>query len=709
MNEIRTVIKSLRMQNFGCYRDKTIEFNAGLNHIAGPNESGKSTILRALYTVLFEEGSTTKKTVAALKNWVIDQPFKLTLLFVVGDRQFSLIRDYGTGKDIMTDSDGIVYEGKAVSEKLSRYFGASDRALYESIYSVSSDTPDAPESSRNRLQSAIEIPVLFGFDRSKADKYLDEEIKKLDNPRAHGQRELDKIGDEISTALQKKTELEENLTKLQKDRRELTEVKERITDHESRIEYLEKEVDGAEAYAKLDSRMANLEGRLQTHLSNYSRASQMADDLAKISRELEDSLIPDKEAMAAIRERNEEIRTAVDESKKRMDDFIARKKKAIRSVLSATGLLVLLCIAYVVHEQGYIRSETISYLLPYTVPVMILVWASRLSVYLIQVSKKKRAARIFRNQVVRMDKFFSEINSAYNMKAADPVKSLEDSIQWHKALEMSAQNLKETINTLSEGKGLEELNRIKSQLEMEVAALNKEMAPLTGFAASVPKLADLKEELVAKRVRANAMRERAALLSERCSVLESIEKQIKDVDKLVEALKRKHKEITEKLEVLKVTRLALNKAADQLIEDTFTGFSDDASANLAALTDSRYDRLRFQKDPCHFEIKIRETGKWLEISDALSSSTRDCAYLALRFAAVTRLSADYMPPMVLDQADTRMDSERRARLFQLIRRLGQSQQVIYLTPSRFDELGKAIEITAPTVEEAEPQPEPDTA
>jgi len=705
MSEMRTIVKSLRMQNFGCYRDKTIEFSSGLNQIAGPNESGKSTILRALYTVLFEDGSTRKKSVESLQNWVINQPFKLTLIFTVGDRQFTLIRDYGTGKDLMTDSDGIVYEGKAVNEKLSRYFGTSDRTLYESIFSVSSDEPDAPESSRSRLQSAIETPILYGFDRGGADRYLDEEIKKLDNPRAHGPRELDRIGDEITAALQKKTELEENLGKLDKDKRELNEVRERTADHEKRIEFLEKEVDGAEAYSRLDSRMANLEERLQTHLSNYSRASQVADDLQKINKELESSHVPEPEAMDAIRQKNDEIKTSVEESKRRMDDLTSRKKKAIRSVWGATILLALICVAYVVHEQGFIRSETISDLLPYTVPAMILVWASRLSVYLIQISKRKRATAIFRNQVMRIDKFYAEVNAEYNLKAADPVKSLEESIQWHRALEMSAQNLQETIDTLSEGKGLGELNKIKAQLEIEVAQLNKELAPLTGFAASAAKLPDLKEELVAKRVRVNAMRERAALLSERCSALDSIETQIKEIDNEVEALKRKHRDITEKLEILKVTRLALNRAADQLIEDTFTEYSEDASANLSALTDGKYDGLRFMKDPCHFEIKIRETGKWIELSKALSSSTRDCAYLALRFAAITRLGADFMPPIILDQADTRMDTDRRGRLFHLIREMGQNQQVIYLTPNRFDELGEAVEIKAPEIAAAEPQPD----
>ncbi len=684
MSENRTIIKSLRMQNFGCFADKTVEFGDGFNQIVGPNESGKSTIIKALSTAIFEDGSTTKKAVEGSRAWASEGQYKLTLLFTVGDKQFTLIRDYAADKDLMTDSDGIVYEGKAINDKLHLYFGASDRALYEAIFCVSSDDPDAPETARNRLQSAIETPVLSGFDRGGADRYLDEEIKKLDNPRAHSPRELDMISDKISVALQEKTELEDRQAALEKDRKELEEVREKGAEYEERVDHLEKEVEGAEAYTKVNERMVSLEERLQVHLNNFSRASQMVDDLKRITEQIEDFKIPEPEEMEEITRRRDEVGGDVEEAKKKMDEIILRRNKSRRGLWAATALLVLLCAAYVVFRQGGFQSETIGTILPYTVPVMILVWTLRLSVFLMQCSKKGRATAIFRQQVGRMDKFYADLNTQYDLRAADPVKALEESIQWHKALEMSAKNLKDTINTLSEGKGLEELNRVKAILETEVAGLNKELAPLTSFAASSHKLPELKEELTVKRVRANALRERAALLTERCSAITAIDEQMAKVDKQIEALKRQHHEVTERLEVLKVTRLALNRAADQLIEDTFAAYSEEASLHLSALTDGRYEEAHVTKDPCRFELKIHETGKWVEITDALSSSTRDCVYLALRLAGVSHLGAEFQPPIILDQAETRMDGNRRQNLLRLLQGIALDRQILYLTPERLD-------------------------
>lgn len=41
-------ISKLRIQNFRCFDDVEIEFNEGLNVIIGENNSGKTTIMKAL-------------------------------------------------------------------------------------------------------------------------------------------------------------------------------------------------------------------------------------------------------------------------------------------------------------------------------------------------------------------------------------------------------------------------------------------------------------------------------------------------------------------------------------------------------------------------------------------------------------------------------------------------------------------------------------
>lgn len=673
----QVVLNSLRMENFGCFRDRTVTFEPELNQLIGPNESGKSTVLRGLLTAIFEDGTTRKKNISQPRNWNRKSPFKLTLKFSVGDKEFTLIRDHGTGRDIMTDSDGITYEGRTIGENLGIYFGTPDRNLFESVFCFSSDDPASLEKQKSRLKSALETPVFSGFDRTKADDYLEEEIKKIDNPRAHGPRKLDLLDEQIQSYLQQKSELDRRMEALAKDKAELDTVRENIKQHEDDLSRLERLVIGGEAYRTLDTRMAGLDERLQTHLANYSRAQQAAEDLERVGKELAGITVPEPGEIEEIETRRNELVQTVDQAKRGMDELIVRRVRAKRDFMAVTLLLVFLCLVYVIQQMGYYDTGPVADITPYTIPVMTLIWVVGMSAYLSCFRRKKKATTIFRGKVAEMDGFYAELNDRCNLKAADPIKAIHEQITRRQTLGLSAENLAGRVDLLSDGKGLEHLAEVKRQLEAEVAQINKEFAPLVEFASVAGQVAELKEELTAKRVRCNAFRERAALLTERCSAIEPLKNSFTKVENELEALKREYKEIVERLEILRITRAALNRAADQLIEQTFAAYSDEASTYLADLTDRRYEELRFSKEIDAFELKVNNTDNWYGVGEYLSSSTRDVVYMALHLAAMDRLSGDYAVPVIFDQAGARMDENRRRNFFDLLSRLASRRQVVY--------------------------------
>lgn len=672
----RVVFHSLRMEEFGCFHDETINFGPGLNQLIGPNESGKSTIIRAIFTALFEDGATKKQTVSQLRNWTDNRPFRLTLNFSAGQENFTLIRDHEAGHDVMTDAGGRRHEGKLIGEKLTEIFGAANRGLFEAVNCFSSDFPTALEKQRERLKAVMEMPVFSGFNRVRADQYLDEEIKKLDNPLAHGPTEIDRVGEQISSRLQEKSSLEERLKSLQGHGNELMEIQAGQKQFEAEVEKLEREIAGAEAYHQLNDRMANLEDRLHVHLSNYSRAAQVAEDLDRIQKELSELVVPEPEVFEALLLNRDVLASRVDEAKRKMDSLIARRSKANLGFIVSTTVLMAVCLAHLGLQLGHWDRGAFGNVVLLSIPVITAIWLVRIWMYYGLARKKKQATESFRREVAGLDAFYADLNSRFELKAADPIKAMEELHLRREHLLMSAENLRRTIDHLSEDKGVDYLINVKKQLEIEVAQMNAELMPVISFAPAAARIAELKENLTARRVRANGYREQAALLTERCSAIKPLEEQIAALESEVEALKRQHNEMTDRIEILKITRIAINRAADRLIEETFATYGVNASAVLSSLTAGRYQEVRFTNESACFEIKESETGHWMEIGETFSASTRDALYLALRVAAAAHLSTQFVPPMIFDQAECRMDDYRKGRFFELLARLSAARQII---------------------------------
>jgi len=691
-------IVSLKLENFGCFDSHEVIFDTGLNQIAGANESGKSTIREALMTALFEDGRSRKKNVRDKQNWFQNSPVRLEVRFTAGEKEYLLKRDYGSGQDLMTDSDGIKYEGQAITDRLTQYFGTCDRRLYEAITVFESDNPEALNGQKSKLKSALETPVFGGFDRTRMDQFLDGEIKKLENPRGHSPREIDELEQKIEFLKSEEEKLREKKEALNRDAEELQETKNKADALEKEIEKLERETAGAAAYKELDDHMANLEQRLQNHLAAMSRVQQTVEDINKIRKELTKFTVPAPEYLQEMSLKRDELGEAVEQSQRAMDKLIARRGRANFDFLSVSLLLVTLCLVYILTGQGYITNKIITDMIPYAIPVAAFFWILRTVVYVVYFRRKKKASDTFRNDVARIDQFYAALNEDFCLQSADPLKTLSENVLKKERLEYHLEYLQKNVDSLTDGKGIKYLMQLKTGMEDEIAQLNGELVPVASFAALAGEVPALKEKLTATRVRHNAYRERAASLAERCSVMDTLEDDLNKVKNEIEANLRHIEDLRNRVEIYKIIRGALNRAADSLIEDTFRDYSQCASQYLSLLTDKRYTDLYFNKDNDCFEILYSGRDERMEVGEGLSSSTRDAVYLALRMAAVEKLSLEFIPPVIFDQADIRMDRRRRAAYESMLDNLSERMQLVHIELDdsvRFDR-AKVINMPLPS-------------
>ncbi len=92
--------RTLSLEGFGKYSESvTAEFADGLNTLVGPNESGKSTLVWALVSVLFGlsgQSAASAFGTARFRSWDAHRRFWGELMFSVDETYYRISRDFGT-------------------------------------------------------------------------------------------------------------------------------------------------------------------------------------------------------------------------------------------------------------------------------------------------------------------------------------------------------------------------------------------------------------------------------------------------------------------------------------------------------------------------------------------------------------------------------------------------------------------------------------
>ncbi len=116
---------------------------------------------------------------------------------------------------------------------------------------------------------------------------------------------------------------------------------------------------------------------------------------------------------------------------------------------------------------------------------------------------------------------------------------------------------------------------------------------------------------------------------------------------------------------------------------------------VTRVTGGRYRRVRVDDADLAIEVFSPERGDWCPVSD-LSQGTLDVVYLAARLGLVRLVTGDRRPPLVMDDPFVTLDAERGPRALELLREVAADFQVIYLTTSdRYDAIADRVLVLEP--------------
>ena len=713
-------ILSLRIHGIRRHRDADLTFAPGFTVVRGPNESGKSTVQRAIELALYRKATSAASDLDAIRSWGLspDDGPAVTIAFE-DDEELedgsvrvltgSLTKVFrGAKGTVRLEVEGEVTSDPALAdERLAEMTGVPTEAFYgatASIHHRAIDIPRDDAALRDRLQSSIS-----GGDRgaSQAKKKLDGAIRALTSQGTRNPGRLKIAEDTIAGAEARLRAGEDGLIRLEADRDALGLARGRRAQAEmtlaERRALLEK--------ARLAEQLRGQRDVARERYQRYRRATDVADEIGRMegSHPSVTPLASLTQIVARLRMldgRARELRAALGEITDVDYDVTGGGQRPWRPLAGAAAIAVVVGVAALlvglsqalaivgVAGGGFIVAGAL---------LAIAAERRRSTSGAFAVEREMREVEITRRLRGR-----SELEAELRQCDAD--------IAAQTALIGVPDLAAADALVIAEREHLAALGRLRGELDGLVGKEPLETVPVTRDAAALEveqRTAALdalgpiaKESRARERLEVEVRDVEAALERARddeagararldANTVDS-EQVASEAERLagwreeLEVLQRRQRVYVLALDAIDRAETATMRRATRFLETRMR-------ADLPRLTAGRYRRVLV--DDATLDIRVHAPELDAEVpASMLSQGTFDQVHLAARLGLVRFVLRGRRPPILLDDPFVTFDDARATAAVAAVRDLARDFQVVLFTTSaRYDDLADAvIELAGPT-------------
>jgi DNA repair exonuclease SbcCD ATPase subunit len=714
----------LQLRDLRRYRDLDIELASGVTVIRGPNESGKTTIQRAIELALTRRVTSTAAELDGLRSWDAEdgdaRPW-VALEFEQEEEDGRLAT--GTLDKSFAGSRGTVlleYDGQSVTDPtladqvLAELSGIPTEAFFRSTASVRhhelSDLARDESALRDRLQASIS-----GADRGtgRAKKLLERALHDLTTRGEKNPGRLKVIEGQVATATATVEAGEGALTQLERDRDALSSARQRRSEADAGLAERRSLLEKARQAERLESERAAARDRYD----RYRDAVEVATELDSLAQ-----THPSPNPLPVIRQSVERLRV-LDGRMRELRALLSGEVEVQFEVapertwqpLSRLGMLLIVVgvviaigavAAQVLQVAGLSAEITIGGAIGGGVVAAIGLILALVAIWLRRASKMQ--AQLREDEIDRRLRGRSEWEAELRQAETDTEQQLgalglddlaaaEDLLQREETHVARMDTLTAQLDGLVGDETRENLVPVRDaaalEIEQKTAALEA-LGPIAKEPRARERLeVEVKDQEGAlerarddeadarARVDANTVdAEEVATASERLAVAR---------ESLV-ALQRRQRVLETTLHAIEHAEQATMKTATRYLEGHMV-------RDVAAVTGGRYRRIRVDDKSLDIEVYAPERGDWVPVA-TLSQGTVDLIYLAARLGLVRLVTGDRRPPLVLDDPFVTLDDDRASRALSLLKLVAADFQIVYLTTSdRYDAAAdQVVELPGPT-------------
>jgi DNA repair exonuclease SbcCD ATPase subunit len=720
-------ITRLQLRNVRRHADLDLNLAPGLTVVRGPNESGKSTIQRAIELALTRRVTSGSNDLDGMRSWNAgedDRPW-VRLEFeqedLDGVRTGTLEKAFrGARGTVKLELDGeTITDPARADEVLADLTGIPSEPFFRSTASVRHHELDGlardEAALRDRLQASIS-----GADRgtSRARRKLDKALYDLNTKGDKNPGRIKAAEANLATSQAALRNGEAALEQLERDRDALAQAREDRAVAESELSeqrsLLEK--------ARLAERLIAEREQARERFERYSTA-------VDVSRQIEtlEASHPSSNGLPALREALAKVRAAdlrIREIKAALAgevevSFVVEDPtpRSWRPTAIAAMVTILLAVAVVAGDVvGLLPRELRTLGIQFLGQNLSLPGAPVLAGLLVLFGIG--LALVGRRQRIRA----MDVRKTKDLRTQEIERRLRGRSMLEQELQMEEVTLHNLLAAL-ELKDLAAVEALVTAEEQHMSSIMRLRAQLEGLVGREPTetLPELRDKAALDVEQKTGALEALGPIAHEPRARERLEVAVADADRAVglardteaqararveqngvdaeevaghaeraamwaeqlAALQRRARVYDATLKAIDTAERATIRTATRYLERTMV-------VDLDKVTAGRYRRVQVDDENLGLRVFAPERGDWVDVT-TLSQGTLDTVYLAARIGLVRLVTGDRRPPLVLDDPFVTLDDARAERALQLLHDISADFQVIYLTTSdRYDATADAV-------------------
>jgi DNA repair exonuclease SbcCD ATPase subunit len=273
-------ITRLRIRNLQRHQDLDVELAPGITILRGPNESGKTTVQRAIELALFRKVTSTGSEMESLRRWGGgDAPPSVELEFSdheEGSGRLVKVFAGSKGQARLEQGGETIEDPTAVDRRLAELTGLPSDKFFHSTASVHHHELDRlakdEAALRDRLQASMSVDARG---TSQARKKLQEAIHRYAREGAKNPGQLLQDRDRVADLERQSAEGEAALQQLASDQARLSTARQTHAAAESRLVEDRQQLSLSEQAVELKARQTEASARYE----RYKRAAELRDEI----------------------------------------------------------------------------------------------------------------------------------------------------------------------------------------------------------------------------------------------------------------------------------------------------------------------------------------------------------------------------------------------------------------------------------------------